>query len=60
MTFLDRVRPATFPPQLWHSSAALDIVIVPRTLGDPNHELRHFTDTVPHVAAATFFDKISS
>lgn len=60
VTFLDRVRPATFPPQLWHSSAALDIVIVPRTLGDPNHELRHFTDTVPHVAAATFFDKISS
>jgi hypothetical protein len=38
----------------------LDIVIVPNSLGDPDHELRQFIATTRHVAAATFLDKISS
>lgn len=58
--FLDRVHPATFPRELWNSAAALDIAIVPQSLGDPDHGLRHFIDTTPHVAASTFLDKISS
>ena len=58
--FLDRVRPATFPQELWNSDAALDIAIVPNSLGDPDHAARHFIDTTPHVAAATFLDKIST
>lgn len=58
--FLDRVRPATFPRELWNSDAALDIAIVPNSLGDPDHGARHFIDTTPHLAAATFLDKISS
>lgn len=58
--FLDRVRPATFPRELWNSNAALDIAIVTKSIGDPDHGTRHFIDTTPHVAATTFLDKISS
>jgi ATP-dependent DNA helicase RecQ len=58
--FLDRVHPGTFPRELWYSDAAMDIAIVPNSLGDPDHGARHFIDTTPHVAAATFLDKISS
>ena len=58
--FLDRVRPAAFPRELWYSNAALDIAIVPKSIGDPDHAARHFIDTTPHVAAATFLDKISA
>ena len=58
--FLDRVRPAAFPRELWYSNAALDIAIVPKSLGDPDHAARHFIDTAPHVAAAIFLDKISA
>ncbi len=58
--FLDRVRPATFPRELWSSGAALDIAVVAKSVGDPDHAVRHLIDTTPHVAAATFLDKISS
>ncbi|MET3653124.1 hypothetical protein ABIC75_002860 [Dyella japonica] len=58
--FLDRVRPASFPQELWHSEAALDIVIVSKSLGDPDHEGRYFIDTTPYVASATFLERISS
>lgn len=58
--FLDRVRPATFPRELWSSDAALDLTIVPHTLGDPDHEARHFIDTTPHVTVATILEKISA
>lgn len=58
--FLDRARPATFPRDLWNTDAALDIAIVRKSLGDPDHAARHFIDTTPHVAAATFLDKISA
>jgi hypothetical protein len=60
VTFLYRVRPASFPEQFWHSNAALEIVIIPTSLGDAKHPLRYFIDTVPHVTAAAFFDKITS
>ncbi|MHB1056925.1 MAG: protein DpdF [Rhodanobacter sp.] len=58
--FIDRANPAKFPSELWSSEAELDIVIVPNSLGDPDHELRQFIATTRHVAAATFLDKISS
>ena len=58
--FLDRARPATFPRELWNSDAALDIAIVPKSLGDPDHGTRHFIDTTPHVDVAIFLEKIAS
>jgi superfamily II DNA/RNA helicase len=59
VTFLDRADRATFPKEFWGSDAALEIVIVKNTVGDPDHDQRRFVDTTPHVASATFFEKIS-
>ncbi|MCA9131339.1 MAG: hypothetical protein KDB22_29845, partial [Planctomycetales bacterium] len=58
--FMDRDHPATFPREIWSSDAALEIVIVRRSLGDPDHNGRRFIDTVAHVASSTFLGKITT
>ena len=46
--------------ELWVSRAALEILIIPVNLVDPDHPGRRFVDTTPHMHAADLLDLLTT
>lgn len=51
---------APVPPELWLSAAALEILVIPTTLVDPDHPGRRLIDTTPHIHAADLMERLTT
>lgn len=47
------------PPELWLSAAALEILVIPTALSDPDYPGRRLIDTTPHMHATDLIERLT-